>query len=167
MIIYHYHPDTGALLGSREADESPLEPGVFLMPAFSTDVTPPAPVDGKYRIFSGESWSYADIPNPEEVEPEPETEEGPPTEDDYRVAIQAMIDAVAQSRRYDSGQAMGGYVNSTVSAWAVEAQAFVAWRDGVWVYAYAELDKVMAGERTQPTVQDFLDELPVIVWPSS
>lgn len=43
--------------------------------------------------------------------------------------------------------------------------AFVAWRDAVWTYAYAELDKVLAAEREQPSVEAFIGELPVIAWP--
>lgn len=88
-----------------------------------------------------------------------------PTVDDYRVAIQNMIDAAARSRRYDSGTTIATYVNSSNPAWSNEAQAFVVWRDAVWTYAYVELDKVMLGERDQPTVADFLAELPAMEWP--
>ncbi len=95
----------------------------------------------------------------------PEPEPTPPTVDDYRFAIQNMLDQAAQSRRYDSGTTISTYVNSTIPAWAAEAQAFVAWRDAVWAYAYTELDKVMLGEREQPTVEEFLAELPAIGWP--
>lgn len=83
----------------------------------------------------------------------------------FRVAIQAHVDATAQSRRYDNGVSLASYVNSTVPQWAAEATAFVAWRDAVWAYSYAELDKVLNEEREQPTVEDFLAELPAISWP--
>lgn len=89
----------------------------------------------------------------------------PPPVEDYQNAIQALVDEAAISRRYKSGDAMATYVASTVGDWASEAQAFVAWRDNVWQYAYAELAKVQGGERVQPTVADFLSELPEIVWP--
>lgn len=36
MKVYTYNPITGELVGISEADESPLEPGVILMPAYST-----------------------------------------------------------------------------------------------------------------------------------
>lgn len=90
----------------------------------------------------------------------------PPTEDDYRLAIQNLIDSQAQSRRYDSGNSLATYATSTIPQWAVEATAFVAWRDAVWAYAYAELDKVLAGERAQPSVEELLIELPEMVWPA-
>lgn len=84
----------------------------------------------------------------------------------FQTAIQTHVDAAAVSRRYNDGNALAGYVASTNPDWAVEAQAFVAWRDQVWIYSYAELDKVMAGQREQPTEAEFIGELPVIEWPA-
>ncbi|WP_313027902.1 hypothetical protein [Brucella sp.] len=85
--------------------------------------------------------------------------------DIYRLEIQSMIDAKASERQYDSGATLASYVNSTIEQWAAEAQAFVGWRDAVWVYALAELDKVQKAERDQPSVEDFLAELPTFEWP--
>ncbi|MFD1197364.1 hypothetical protein ACFQ3K_03350 [Brucella gallinifaecis] len=85
--------------------------------------------------------------------------------DVFRLEIQAMIDAKASERQYDSGATLASYVNSTIPEWATEAQAFVAWRDAVWLHALAELDKVQNGERDQPTVEAFLSELLVFEWP--
>ena len=85
--------------------------------------------------------------------------------DVYRFEIQAMIDAKASERQYDSGATLASYVNSTIEQWAAEAQAFVAWRDAVWLYALAELDKVQKAERGQPSVEEFLAELPAFEWP--
>jgi hypothetical protein len=89
------------------------------------------------------------------------------TVETFRAAIQQHVDTQAQSRRYDSGNSLASYVASTNASWAAEAQAFVAWRDAVWLYAYAELDKVLAGEREQPSVEEFIGELPVIEWSAS
>ncbi|MHB2265643.1 hypothetical protein [Aliihoeflea sp. PC F10.4] len=86
------------------------------------------------------------------------------TVETFRAAIQQHVDAQAQSRRYDNGNSLASYVASTNETWAAEAQVFVAWRDAVWQHAYAELDKVMEGEREQPSVADFIGELPVIDW---
>lgn len=83
----------------------------------------------------------------------------------FRAAIQAHLDAAAQSKRYENGNSLATYVNSTNVQWSAEAEAFVAWRDAVWVYAYAELDKVLGGLREIPTVDDFLAELPAMEWP--
>ncbi|EMG52681.1 hypothetical protein Brsp04_01957 [Brucella sp. NBRC 12952] len=85
--------------------------------------------------------------------------------DVYRLEIQAMIDAKANERQYDSGATLASYVNSTIEQWSSEAQAFVAWRDAVWLYALAELDKVQKADRAQPSVEDLLAELPAFEWP--
>lgn len=86
---------------------------------------------------------------------------------DYEAAIQALVDATATERKFRDGVTMASYVNSTNPQWAAEAIAFVAWRDGVWAYAYSELDKVMNGQRTQPTIEEFLAEIDPIDWPSA
>lgn len=85
----------------------------------------------------------------------------------FRAAIQSHVDETARSRRYDSGNSLASYVASTNPTWAAEAAAFVAWRDAVWAYAYAELDKVTAvpPQREVPTVETFIAELPAMVWP--
>ena len=83
----------------------------------------------------------------------------------YRKAIQVLIDGKAQEKQYDDGNSLASYVNSTVPEWAIEAQTFVAWRDQVWACALAELAKVQSGERPQPSVEDFLAELPAFGWP--
>lgn len=90
-----------------------------------------------------------------------------PTETDYEAAIQMLVDATATERKFRDGVTMASYVNSTNSQWAAEALAFVAWRDGVWAYAYSELDKVMNGQRPQPTVEAFLAEIEPIDWPNA
>lgn len=83
----------------------------------------------------------------------------------YRMATQNLIDTKAQERQYDSGATLASYVNSTVPEWSIEAQAFVAWRDQVWMHAMTELAKVEQGERDIPTVEDFIAELPAFEWP--
>jgi hypothetical protein len=85
--------------------------------------------------------------------------------DDYRAAIQATVDRTAQARLYDSGNSLASYANSTNPRWAAEAQAFIAWRDSVWAFAYDELARVEAGERPQPTVEQIVSELAPIRWP--
>lgn len=117
------------------------------------------------RIISTENGIFALIELPVEPEPEPE----PPTQEEviesFRWAIQAHIDNVAHIKKYDSGTSFASYVSSTNPTWANEALTFVAWRDSVWEYSYSELDKVMSGERSEPSIEEFISELPVIVWP--
>lgn len=98
-----------------------------------------------------------------------EIEESPgsmaPTITDYENAIQNLVDSTAGERQFRDGVTLASYVGSTKPKWAAEAQAFVAWRDNVWSYAYGELAKVQAGHRQQPTVEQFLDEIARIAWP--
>lgn len=85
----------------------------------------------------------------------------------FQGAIQAHVDETARSRNYDSGGSLASYVASTNPQWAAEAEAFVAWRDSVWTYAYGELARVETGERSAPASPDaFIAELPVIEWPA-
>lgn len=66
--IYHYHPDTGALMGEGMADADPLEPGRFLIPANATTDAPPAPGAGQFVAWNGAAWELRAVPPPE---PEP------------------------------------------------------------------------------------------------
>lgn len=80
-------------------------------------------------------------------------------------AIDAHVEAIAQSRSYNSAAHLAGYATSTVPQWAAEAQAFVAWRDQVWQTAYAMLAEVEAGTIQAPTPAEAVAALPVIAWP--
>ena len=56
MKIYHYNKTTGEYIGEITARQSPLEPGVYLMPAYSTVTAPPACATGMVAVFSGGAW---------------------------------------------------------------------------------------------------------------
>lgn len=88
-----------------------------------------------------------------------------PTIIDYESAIQNLVDSTAREKQFRDGVTLASYIGSTIPKWAAEAQAFVAWRDNVWSYAYGELAKVQAGQREQPTVEQFLTEIAPIAWP--
>lgn len=89
----------------------------------------------------------------------------PPALNDYKRALEAHVDAVAAERQYSGAVSIATYVSSTNEQWAAEAAAFIAWRDGIWVYAFTELAKVEGGARPVPTIEEFLAELPEISWP--
>ena len=99
------------------------------------------------------------------VIPEYEPQIPAPTITDYENAIQNLIDSTARERQFRDGVTLASYIGSTIPRWAAEAMAFVAWRDNVWRYSYGELAKVQAGQRPQPTVEKFLDEIARIAWP--
>lgn len=93
MKIYHHHPEYKTYLGSSDADESPLEPGVFLIPAHATEIEPPSCSSCEIPVFNGGSWNiienccgtYYSIITQEKIEhqnplepPENATKEKPP-----------------------------------------------------------------------------------------
>ena len=86
MQIYHYHPATGEYLGEGTADESPLEPGVFLVPACATQTMPPTAMSGKVRVWSGE-WHFEDV---RAGEPTQDPEYEPSLEDVFNTKMEAI-----------------------------------------------------------------------------
>lgn len=82
-----------------------------------------------------------------------------PLEEQMRLEIQAVLDAKARERGYDSLASAVSYVTSTVPAWAAEALVLRDWRDAVWVHALAEMAAVQAGTRSAPSVEAFLAEI--------
>lgn len=121
------------------------------------EVLVPDDADNRHRQMIA-AWEAAGNVIPAHVQPEPAIA-------DYRAAIQAMVDRTAQDRLYDSGNSLASYANSTNPRWAAEAQAFIAWRDSVWAFAYDELARVEAGQSPQPTVEQIISELAPIRWP--
>ncbi|ANI62156.1 phage tail assembly chaperone [Pseudomonas sp. GR 6-02] len=71
MIVFSYHFETFEYVGIGEAYESPLEPGVFPLPANSTTVEPPA-FNNETQIckwsIDTQAWVVTDRPV---QEPEP------------------------------------------------------------------------------------------------
>jgi hypothetical protein len=71
MRVYSYSWATGEYIGDTEADASPLEPGVYLLPAYTTAKAPPDMNEfpGMRPVFDVEAndWILEDKP------PEPKT----------------------------------------------------------------------------------------------
>lgn len=64
MIVYQ-HDYAGMYQGNTTADESPLEPEKYLMPARCVTVAPPAPEEvpeGKWPRWNGSSWDIVNAP---------------------------------------------------------------------------------------------------------
>lgn len=64
MLAYQF--DTaGLFIGVTDADESPLEPGTFLLPARSTLIAPQESFpDGQWPRFNGLEWELVNRPSP-------------------------------------------------------------------------------------------------------
>jgi len=59
-IVYQYDI-AGMFTGETEADESPLEPGVFLIPARCTEVAPPEYSGDQWPRWNGAKWHLVTI----------------------------------------------------------------------------------------------------------
>lgn len=116
MIAYQTD-DNGRYVGTVLCDESPLEPGVFLVPRGAVDVAPPGAQEGWFAVWDGAVWRLEQEPVEPEPEPEPELtreqvesarfyayqresdpvffdwQRGIATEADWHVAVQAVRDA--------------------------------------------------------------------------
>ena len=59
----------GYFAGTTIADESPLEPGVFLLPGGAVDASAPDTPSGHLAKWANGGWSFEPIPLPPEPEP--------------------------------------------------------------------------------------------------
>ncbi len=89
----------------------------------------------------------------------------------FRAAIQSHVDQTARSRDYHDAVTLASYDTESQprADWRADASAFVVWRTEVWTFVYAELDKATAvpPQRAVPTIEEFIAELPAIVWPEA
>lgn len=69
-----------------DSDLSPLENGVYLLPAGTTETAPPAFTAEQFAIFTDGEWVVEDKPAPPEPEPEPVA---PPTPLQQIAALEA------------------------------------------------------------------------------
>ena len=85
-----------------------------------------------------------------------------------RLVVQDHIDLIARAREYIDGFALASYATSTVPLWRGEAEAFIAWRDAVWLVVFDLLAQVEAGTADPPETPDALVAmLPHITWPTA
>lgn len=71
-VIAYQYDRAGLYQGETVADESPLEPGVWLLPARSTRTAPPAEIpDDRWPRWNGVAWDLVNRPR----QPAPEQED--------------------------------------------------------------------------------------------
>lgn len=111
-----------------------------------------------------EGCAYGWVYHPETdtiTAPEPEQ----PTLNDYKFELKLHLTRVAQQRDYDDEQSICSYATSVNLTWKAEAETFIAWRDTVYEYAFLILSDVETGNIPAPSLVDFINALPVIIWP--
>lgn len=65
MNIYNYDPETNQYNFSSVADESPLEPGEYLIPAYATTIAPPTADENTAPFWTGSAWEIRSTLEPE------------------------------------------------------------------------------------------------------
>jgi hypothetical protein len=93
--IFHYSPTDGRYLelpidAAQElgfAQESPLEPNVYLIPAFATDIAPPPLVTDKWPVFKGGKWIQVDYVTSKSIF---SIDDGHPIEPVFGLSLDAM-----------------------------------------------------------------------------
>lgn len=152
MNIYQYNSQgiyTGETRGISEKDGCPR--------SWTRAALPTIP-NGKFAQFNGRAWVIIDaLP----TDPEPTQEEIALA---MERAIDAYIDSVAQAKGYDSritATLRAGYSNP----WQAEGIVFGQWMDSVYTYCQQVQADALAGNRTIPTVEELISELPEIAWP--
>lgn len=68
MKIYNYD-NNGKYVGSSEADNSPLEDGIYLIPANATDKKIPVEKYGFDIFWNGSAWEYRELPKEKPMRP--------------------------------------------------------------------------------------------------
>jgi len=71
--VHSFDYATGRYLGPvvlTDADLSPLEPDVYLVPGNCVEIVPPTPSDGQFVFWNGSDWALgtSPLPEPEVVE---------------------------------------------------------------------------------------------------
>ena len=117
MNIYHFDPSNGSYLGSSDADESPLEEDVFLIPANATDVAPtvfdPATQE---CVFADGAWSISNIPPP----PTPDA----PSLEQVKADKIAEINTAAESH---ISPITSAYSQAERDTWPIQEAEAAAW----------------------------------------
>ena len=186
-IVYQCDYD-GVFIGETIADESPLEPGVFLIPARSVEKKPPKLKANQAAVWDQSKSKWTTQPDwrgyrywlPDRtfhtitelgVEPPEDamdSDPGPSYQDqifELTVQVQRMMDDEVKKRGYDSILSACTYATSKVPKFQAEGQACVEWRDDVWVAFYQHLGKVKDAGTDPPTFDDLVTILPAMVWP--
>lgn len=158
--VYLYD-QSGAFAGEYVAQESPLEPGVFITPVASVDMAPPPIDDGLQAMWNGHEWRLQPVVVDEPVAAPPAPTPTPTEEQVLETltnAVQCHLDALARQYRYDNIH--------TACGWAGEfddATALKTWAAECWRVAGAIEAAVNDGVRLAPTVDAMIAELPGLV----
>lgn len=162
MQAYSFEPSTGLYTGPVDVDSSPMEPGVFLLPAFATFVEPPATGANQVAHFNRETQEWGVI----DVQP---ADDAPAVEfhsvDQRNAALKAVVTAhsntVAVAYGFDDmADAVSYAEEDTVPAYQKLGRALRAWRSVLWNAFDSKLAEINAGVAPVPTAEELVALLP-------
>jgi hypothetical protein len=154
--VYLYDPVTLAPTAPYDAQESPLEPGVFITPVYCIDTPPPEAGPNQRVFFDGVSgWLVKDLPIPTQ------TEQLEASVAQLRLGVRQHMSAVAKAspERFNSISEAKSFTG-TDNAYRTVSEAFVVWAAQVQTSANATLDAVLAGQAQLPALSDLIASLP-------
>lgn len=112
----------------------------------------------EFNIQTGQTVELPDLP------PTPEVTAPEQLQAQYTAALDAHIDAKSRERGYDNRVTCAlraGYAGP----YQAECLAFAMWMDACYEAGQQALAAVRSGQRTMPTPEAFIAELPPMVWP--
>ena len=83
---------------------------------------------------------------------------------DYISALEAHMDALAKAKGYDDRKTCALRAGIVGSPFQVEGVKFALWMDNCYALGYTIIAEVQSGVRAMPTIEEFIAELPVLVW---
>ena len=156
--LYHYAPNTREYLPRRYpedhpynfAEPSPMEPGVWLVPAFATLTEPPEVPAGMIAVFDPASDSWALTPTGVVHPPPP-----PPTAEEraagIRAAVAEHLDVVARAQGFKGIDDAVSYADEpAVVRFQLLGRALRAWRSLTWAATLELIDAIDAGQAAMP-----------------
>jgi len=132
-----------------------IQPVVAPSPTPGYVIEPASPVEENGQWF--ERWEQR------LMTPDEQTEQVQTQVAQYAAALDTFLDSTAQADRWDNRitcALRAGYPNP----WQERAIAFGTWMDACYTAAYQIMDDVLNARRAQPTIEEFLTELPVFEW---
>jgi hypothetical protein len=82
----------------------------------------------------------------------------------YTNAMENLMDTNAKTKGYDNRYTASARAGVNGSPFQVEGSAFALWMDNCYFLGYKIIDDVQSGKRPLPSVDEFLAELPKLVW---
>lgn len=165
MKIYNYDRQTGVFLGASVAEPNPMEPGNFLVPAFSTAIAPPAAVGNEKATFNAVKGRWAVVEAPAQTPtPTPELEAVTFEEkrDFWRGTVARNINIVAVGLDFNSIDEAVSYAEEpAVPQFQALGRALRAWRSLAWAAFDAIMAEIRDGVGVEPTSDaNLIDRLP-------